>query len=143
MLFRSPAHGVDGFRRSHWQARDVADVARSATAPVACSSWNRDALITLLGHDLERARWFVCSALGPLSRQNAAAAEQRATLRSYLDTNHSLVQTATAQHVHRNTVVYRLGRIEEALGHPLLERRIELRSALLLVEYFGTRVLCN
>ena len=43
--------------------------------------------------------------------------------------------------MHRNTVVYRLKRVEELLGRPLSENDLELRCALLLAESLGTAVL--
>lgn len=135
------AHGPNGFRRTHLQARDAADTARSSRMSTAVTTWAGTGLLTLLGRDLERARWFVQAHLGPLSRDDAQTAEQRATLRSYLDSNHSLLQTASMQHVHRNTVVYRIRKIEEALGHPIAERQTDLYCAVLLADYFGARVL--
>jgi DNA-binding PucR family transcriptional regulator len=137
------AAGAEGFRRTHLQALDAAVTARTSHSSTAVSSWETVGLVTLLGRDLERARWYVLALLGPLSHDDALAAEQRATLRSYLETNQSLVQTAAAQHVHRNTVVYRIRKIEEALGHPIAERRTDLYCAVLLADYFGSRVLRN
>ncbi|OUS94384.1 CdaR family transcriptional regulator [Rhodococcus sp. NCIMB 12038] len=133
--------GAEGFRQSHWQARDSAAAARISHTSDTVTSWDTTGLVTLLGSDLERARWFVSARLGPLARSDAAAAEQRSTLRSYIESNQSLVHTATAQHVHRNTVVYRIRRIEDTLGHPISQRRTELYCALLLADYFGTHVL--
>lgn len=76
--------------------------------------------------------------LGPLTASDAATTELRATLRSYLDSGESLIETAAARHVHRNTVAYRIRRIEVGLGHPVTERRTELYSALLLADSFTT-----
>ena len=53
----------------------------------------------------------------------------------------SLLGAAAPLHVHRNTVVYRLRRIEQILGHPVTEGTLEVRCALLLVERFGAAVL--
>jgi hypothetical protein len=137
------AQGADGFRRTHLQAHDAAQNARKSLISTSVTSWRDIGLLTLLGRDLERARWFVLAHLGPLAHDDALSAEQRSTLRSYLESNQSLVHTASAQHVHRNTVVYRIRKIEEALGHPIAMHRTELHCAVLLADYFGPRVLRN
>lgn len=135
------AAGRAGFRCTHMQAVDAAETARASPGSAAVTSWRDVGLLSLLGSDLERARWFVAAYLGPLGHDDALSAEHRCTLRHYFDCSESLVHTATALHVHRNTVVYRIRRIEELLGHPISERRGELYCAVLLADYFGASVL--
>jgi len=137
----SPASGAAGFRRSHLQARDVAGAVQDSNVEAAVVTWSETRLMTIFGHDIERACWFVESSLGPLSLANDHAAEQRSTLLSYIESNQSLLQTAAAQHVHRNTIVYRIRRIEESLAKPIAPNRTELHCALQLIKFFGSRVL--
>lgn len=130
-----PGRGVAGFRRSNLAARDAVRVARISNATGARSSVvvHRDVGLTaLLLGDPERAKWFVQEELGGLSGIDAATVDLRRTVLSYLDSGSSLVATATALHIHRNTVVYRLRRAEELLGRPLAKGTLALHSALRL-----------
>lgn len=54
------------------------------------------------------------------------------TLRSYLATNGSPTDAAQALHLHRNTVLYRLGRIEDVLGVDLRDPEVRLTLHLAL-----------
>ena len=137
----APGDGAEGFRRSHLQALDAARVAEADASGARIVTWESSSLLSLLAADLERAGWFVRATLGPLASDGEAAAEQRATLLEYLRTGGSVVRTAAGRHVHRNTVVYRLRRIEEALPAPLADRRVEVYAALLLAERYGRQVL--
>ena len=76
---------------------------------------------------------FVDETLGPLldsdSRSNSALME---TLEGFFRYNGNLSETARAMHLHRNSLLYRLGRIEELLGRSLEdpELRLSLQIAL-------------
>ena len=140
-----PAAGLTGFRQSHLQAADVealtsrpriADTAVRGTAAevFGLHRWEDHPLTTLLLQNVERAEWFVAQVLGSLAQPGPLADEQRSTLLAYLECGQSLVRAASLLHVHRNTVVYRLRRIEEALGAPLGERATDLHCALILAQ---------
>ncbi|MGH2506436.1 MAG: helix-turn-helix domain-containing protein [Ktedonobacteraceae bacterium] len=76
---------------------------------------------------------FYQETLGPLLdteiRSNQALLE---TLESFFRCNGNLSETARAMHLHRNSLLYRLSRIEELLGHSLedAELRLSLQIAL-------------
>jgi DNA-binding PucR family transcriptional regulator len=130
--FGIPGGGAEGFRRGHLTATDACRLARAAgvAGPVV---FHRDhSLAALLTADRERAAWFVQEELGALAASEPAVAALRATLVCYLDNGASLVRTAAAMHVHRNTVVYRLRRIEDLLGRPVTDRTLQVHAALLL-----------
>jgi len=133
--------GPSGFRRSHREALAAEQVAAYTGDPVVC--YGDIALAALLGIDIELAGWFVRDHLGPLAGRDPGAAELRATLAEFYRHNHSLVAAAAPLHVHRNTVVYRVRRIERLLGHPVTESVPEVRSALLLAETYGDFVLSD
>ncbi|MFF4630035.1 PucR family transcriptional regulator [Streptomyces griseorubiginosus] len=135
------APGTEGFCRTHLQALDAARVVESTPAPADVTDWHTVSLPAVISADLERVRWYIEQTLGPLAQDDAAAAEHRATLLSYLETGQSLVRTAAEQHVHRNTIVYRMRRIEELLPAPLTERRLEIHLALRLATHYGARTL--
>jgi DNA-binding PucR family transcriptional regulator len=92
------------------------------------------ALLGLLSSDPVAAVRFVEAELGELAEPSDSAARLRATLRIYLDENASPARTSRRLGVNKNTVVYRVNKAEEMLGHPLAERRSELDAALRLAE---------
>lgn len=90
------------------------------------------------GHDVDG---FVGAVLGPLlDYDNRRGTELVRTLRAYFDCGGSLTRAKDELHVHVNTVVQRLDRVEVLLGrdwnHP--ERSLELQLALRLQLLAGT-----
>jgi DNA-binding PucR family transcriptional regulator len=79
--------------------------------------------------------------LGKLALDSESAERQRATLQAYFSCAENITETAKALVMHRNSVKYRLDRIEEELGHSLLERTLEKRIALKICQVLGTIVL--
>jgi DNA-binding PucR family transcriptional regulator len=140
MAVSSARAGADGFRRSLTEAR-AADLVASFGRNGRVISHQQVGLAALLGSDLERARWFVGDHLGELARNDPSAHELRETLNHYYRTNMSLIAAAGPLHVHRNTVIHRLHRIEQIIGHPVSANVQEVRAALLLVAAFGDAVL--
>ncbi|MEV7731714.1 helix-turn-helix domain-containing protein [Streptomyces sp. NPDC088921] len=131
-----PASGAAGFRRSHLAALDAHRVAETA-GDRALTTYHDVGLAALLSADPERARWFLDEELHDLAADDPKAADLRATALEYLRTGQNLLSTATALHVHRNTVVYRLKNIERLLGRRLEERALETHAALALMERIG------
>jgi len=86
-------------------------------------------LFHLYGH--KELSDFYQETLGPLtesdSRSNNALIE---TLECFFNCNGNLSETARTMHLHRNSLLYRLGRIEELLGQSLEDP--ELRLSLLI-----------
>jgi len=60
------------------------------------------------------------------------AARLRATVRVYLEENLSPARAARRLGIHQNTVVYRVKRSEELLGHAIEQRRLQIEVALRL-----------
>ncbi|WP_346141133.1 helix-turn-helix domain-containing protein [Kitasatospora cinereorecta] len=90
------------------------------------------------GHDVDG---FVGATLGPLLEYDARrGTELVRTLRSYFDCGGSLTRAKDALHVHVNTVVQRLDRVEVLLGRDWNqpERSLELQLALRLQLLAGT-----
>ncbi|MCW8378644.1 PucR family transcriptional regulator [Streptomyces justiciae] len=136
-----PASGLEGFRRTYFQANDLVRVAPQLQSSGQVMRWSDHSLTLTLGSDIERARWFVRSALGPLSEPTDKAAEQRSTLQAYLSSGKSLAHAAEELSVHRNTIVYRIQRIEQLIERPLQGQELGMQCALHLVEQFGAQVL--
>lgn len=128
-----PGPGAVGFRRSHLAARDAHRVARYRQQ-AGVTGYADIAAVALLSCDVERARWFVAEELGPLGADDPALDELRSTALCYLDSGRNLIDTARQLHVHRNTVVYRLAKIERLLGRPLGQRPFAVQAALTLAD---------
>jgi hypothetical protein len=137
----APAKGAAGFRRSYLAARDAERIARQGFAGQVTAYRDVD-LIALLTADPERAQRFVADHLGGLAAQHDdTVADLRATALCYLESGCSLVKTAAALHVHRNTVLYRLGSIERLLGHELGVNPLAVHAALALAQRLGPALL--
>jgi len=126
-----PCQGAAGFRRSYLASVDAYRVARAARR-ASVTGYAEVGALALLSADQERARWFVSEELGQLAGPGPALADLRATALCYLDTGRNLMGAARQLHVHRNTVVYRLAKIERLLGRPLDERPFATQAALIL-----------
>ena len=126
-----PAQGPAGFRRSHLAAVDAYQVA-SASARIGVTGFADVGVLALLSADRERAGWFVSEELGKLADPGPTLDDLRETALCYLETGRNLMDTARQLHVHRNTVVYRVAKIERLLGRPLDERPFATQAALTL-----------
>jgi DNA-binding NarL/FixJ family response regulator len=134
--------GIDGFRRSHAEARAAAAVAVLAGREGrALTHYDDVELVSLLSADLERARAFVAYELDGLGRSDRASARLRETILVLLQEGMSNARAAQRLHVHSNTVAYRTARAQELLGHRLVDRRLQVAAALTLAETLGDVVL--
>ncbi|MGO4614381.1 helix-turn-helix domain-containing protein [Nocardia sp. 2YAB30] len=79
--------------------------------------------------------------LGALAGRDPITARLRETLHAYLRSHRSPEATAKLLGVHKNTVRYRVQRIEEVLGYPIEERSLPLAVALARVVVYGTDAL--
>jgi DNA-binding PucR family transcriptional regulator len=125
--------GVAGMADSHDEAlaaRRVAEL-RAVREGTVVGYRGADLTALLTADPLEAVR-FASAQLGELLADNDAAARLRATVRVYLEENLSQVRAARRLGIHQNTVVYRVKRAEELLGHPVDQRRLHLEVALRL-----------
>ncbi|MEO6794696.1 MAG: helix-turn-helix domain-containing protein [Mycobacterium sp.] len=133
--------GIAGFRRSHTAALAIQRllVGHPGGARIAL---HRDLEVTeLAAQNLDRAAEFVAATLGPLAANTPNAARLRETLRVFLDEAENAPRAALRLHTHRNTVLQRVARATELLGHRPGERRLAVELALELAFQTGPRVL--
>jgi hypothetical protein len=132
----NPAAGIDGFVRTHQEAIAARRVAGLFGRRSAAIVRHRSvALMALLSSDPLSAARFVESELGEMAAPtDPMMARLRETLRVYFDENASPSHTARRLNVNKNTVVYRVAKAEELLGHDLADRRPELDAALRLAD---------
>src|SRR5262249_20952401 len=133
-----PARGAEGFRASHEQAQLVR---RQMPLGDRLVHFDEVKLACLMGADPEAMRAFVSHELGALARRDATSARLRETVRVYLECGANAREAADRLIMHKNTVRYRLARVEELRGRPLDDGRLEFEVALYLAHLLGDRVL--
>ncbi|MDH6195303.1 DNA-binding PucR family transcriptional regulator [Mycobacterium frederiksbergense] len=138
----TPLPGVDGFRRSHRQARRAQEVATAAGARSVTAAGDPGlAAAALLGNNLDDARQWVTDVLGPLASDTANDARLRETLRVFLAHANSYKSAAEELNLHFNSVKYRVLRAQDRRGRPISEDRLDVELALLLCHWYGAAVL--
>jgi DNA-binding PucR family transcriptional regulator len=135
-----PGDGIGGFRESHRQALRAQNVAFAARPGTQVTSFAEVGTIALLCADIASARSWVWATLGNLASNDEAYARLRDTLEIYLLTG-SYTATASRLSLHKNTVLYRIRKAEEALAVPLEERHSDVELALRACLYLGEAVL--
>ncbi|MER5756707.1 helix-turn-helix domain-containing protein [Streptomyces sp. NPDC002088] len=135
----SAAYGTHGFRLSHQQA-EQARLVLAVSASQRCLAYcdNHVPVLAMMVHDPSRLRTWIREVLGPLADDTDNAARLRDTALAFLRNDGNYQATADALILHRNTVRYRLQRVEELRGRTLLDDRLELELALSAAAVLGT-----
>lgn len=142
VAFGMPGERVDGFRRSHREAMAARQVAeRGAGERARVTVYGDVEIAYLAGVDESAMRGLIERELGALAGTDAGSARLRETLHAYLRCQRSPEATARLLGVHKNTVRYRIQRIEELLGHPVGQRALPLEIALACVAAYGATAL--
>jgi DNA-binding PucR family transcriptional regulator len=136
-----PARGINGFRNTHHDAQLARRLMPLASRSARLVRFDDIELACLVSSEPGAMRRFVAHELGELAQQEPNVGRLRETARVYLACGANAREAAERLNMHKNTVHYRLGRIEELLGRPIGERRLELEVALMLVHTLGDRVL--
>ncbi|MDI9933221.1 helix-turn-helix domain-containing protein [Rhodococcus sp. IEGM 1354] len=128
--------GLDGFRRTHLEARSVERLIRQGSGRHTTTVPHHDVdLDALLLSDRAGAAQFVTRYLGPLGADDPRMKELRSTLRCYLDLDRSLAKTAALEHISRNAVTYRVQQAFALCAHASDTPVIKLRAALAIVDW--------
>ena len=130
----STGKGVTGFARSHREAMHARRIAQLAGSPPGSLTRYEDvALAALASENIDHAREFVRSELGPLVGADEHLLRLSTTLRIYLEENMSPLRAAQRLGVHQHTVGNRIRSAQELLPRPIDQRATELLVALRLV----------
>lgn len=133
-----PGVGIDGFRRSHLDAKAVERLQSVSGTGRASTIAHHDVdLEALLLMDPEAGQQFAARYLGPLAGAEPRIVELRSTLKFYLDCDHSLSKVAELKHISRNTVTYRVQQALAMCAHPPGGSTIKLRAALAIAEWLA------
>jgi DNA-binding PucR family transcriptional regulator len=133
--------GISGFRRSHDAALAIQNLLFGHPGGARLAFYHDLEVTALAAQNPARATEFVATTLGPLAADTPDAARLRETLRVFLDEAENAPRAAARLHTHRNTVLQRVARAAEALGHHPGERRLAIELALELTHQIGPRVL--
>ncbi len=129
------AYTLQGVPQSQREALQALEIGRRIFGEGKLNSFARLGIYRLLFHlDGQRELSdFYDEILGPLLKHDARNdGTLIETLEGFFRCNGNLSETARTMHLHRNSLLYRLGRIEELLGHSLEdpELRLSLQVAL-------------
>ncbi|MEV6233172.1 PucR family transcriptional regulator [Saccharopolyspora shandongensis] len=117
-------------------AAGAAGTRPASTKPRVCATSEMTTLSTVLeGLPAPVAQTFRSATIGPITRYDVAKGTRLLeTLKTFLDSGASWTRTATAMHLHVNTVHYRIERVEALTGRRVanLHDRIDLQAALIL-----------
>jgi DNA-binding PucR family transcriptional regulator len=141
VCFGSMGLGIEGFRCTHRQALRTQELAAMAIPAPRFTEYSHVAPIALMSANIQDLRAWVQSVLGPLAADDENCARLRETVQIFLDTGCSYTATASAQILHKNTVQYRIRKVEETLGHRVQQGHTDLEVALLAVQYLGSTLL--
>ncbi|MEU5263570.1 helix-turn-helix domain-containing protein [Amycolatopsis sp. NPDC021455] len=137
-----PGTGVGGFRDTHQQAKRAHALALAAGEHCdRVLTFREVGTVALMTSDLNAARLWVASTLGPLAADEENCARLRETLRVFLASGGSYTASAAELTMHKNSVQYRVRKAQELLPHGLGEGRLDVELALNLCRRLGAAVL--
>ncbi len=123
----SAGAGVEGFRRSHFDAITTQRMLARVGSSARVASFDEVRLVALVTTDHDAAREFVAHTLGELAD---APAELRDAMRTFLAEGCNASRAAERLLTHRNTLLRRLSRAEDLLPRPLSGARVQVAVAL-------------
>jgi PucR family transcriptional regulator, purine catabolism regulatory protein len=129
------ARSLSGIPQSYQQAQQALEIGRRLFGSGKLHSFAQLGIYRLLFHlyGHHELADFYEETLGPLlDAETRSSIDPIGTLENFFRYNGNLSETARAMHLHRNSLLYRLSRIEELLGHSLedAELRLSLQIAL-------------
>ena len=130
------ASGVDGFRRSHFDAITTQQLMARLHSPQQIAMFTDVQLVALITADTDRAAEFVNHTLGGLE---SAGTELQDTVRTFVEEQCNASRAAKRLYTHRNTLLRRLARADELLPRPLAESSVEVAVALDVLRWRGNR----
>ena len=130
----STATGVDGFRRSHFDAITTQQLMARLRSQQQIARFADVQLVALITSDTDRAAEFVTQTLGELE---SAGAELQETVRTFVDEQCNASRAAARLFTHRNTLLRRLARADKLLPLPLAESSVSVAVALDVLRWRG------
>lgn len=126
--------GVDGFRRSHFEAITTQQMMARLHSPQQVARFTDVEMVSLITADPDRTAEFVGRVLGDFA---AAGAELQDTVRVFVASQCNASRAAARLYTHRNTLLRRLARADELLPQPLAEHSVNVAVALDVLRWTG------
>ena len=128
------ADGIDGFRRSHFDAITTQQMMARLHSPQQLALFTDIQLVALITADADRAAEFVHRVLGDFE---SASPELHDTVRVFVTEQCNASRAAARLYTHRNTLLRRLARADELLPRPLAECSVDVAVALDVLRWRG------
>ena len=128
----STAPGIDGFRRSHFDAIATQRLLARLHSAQRVASFDAVELVSLVSQDATRADRFIKRTLGKFE---SAGPELRAAERTFVSEQCNASRAAARLYTHRNTLLRQLSRADEMLPRPLAENTVNVAVALDVVHW--------
>lgn len=132
----STADGVEGFRRSHFDALTTQQMMARLSSPQRLAFFADIELVALVTADADRAAGFVKHVLGDFE---FADPELHDTVRTFIDEQCKASRAAARLYTHRNTLLRRLARADDLLPRSLGESTVNVAVALDVLRWQGQR----
>ncbi|OBK18492.1 Rv1453 family transcriptional regulator [Mycobacterium asiaticum] len=126
--------GVDGFRRSHFDAITTQQMMARLHSPQRVAQFADVELVALVTGDTDRASEFVRHTLGDLE---TAEAELQHFVRVFVAEQCNASRAAARLYTHRNTLLRRLARADKLLPRPLAQSSVNVAVALDVLRWRG------
>lgn len=128
------ADGVDGFRRSHFEAITTQRMVTRLHSRQQVAHFTDVELVALITADPGRCAEFVDRALGDFAH---APVEMQDTVRVFIAAQCNAARAAGRLFTHRNTLLRRLARAEDMLPAPLADNSVNVAVALDVLRWTG------
>ncbi|WP_232016926.1 PucR family transcriptional regulator [Gordonia insulae] len=132
VAFGRPGHGLDGFRRSHFQALATQRLMAQLASPQQVAGHEDVRLVSLLTSDPTATDEFLADTLGDLGTADVDTIE---TVRTWIAEQCNTSRTAERLYAHRNTVIRRLARADELLPRPVAANLVDVAAALEILRW--------
>ena len=129
------AFGIDGFRRSHFDAIATQRLLARLHSPQRVASFDTVELVSLVTQDATRADQFIKRTLGKFE---TAGPELHTAVRTFVNEQCNASRAASRLYTHRNTLLRQLTRADELLPRPLAEDCVNVAVALDIVNWRGS-----
>jgi DNA-binding PucR family transcriptional regulator len=130
----SPAHGIEGFRRSHLDALTTQRLLARLHSTQNLATFESVQLVSLVTENPDRADQFIKDTLGELEW---ASPEIKTAVLAFVTEQCNASRASTRLYTHRNTLLRRLSRAEQLLPRPLEENSVNVAVALDVLRWRG------
>jgi DNA-binding PucR family transcriptional regulator len=130
------AHGIEGFRRSHFEALTTQRTLARLNSHKRVAFFADVQLVALITQNTDAAREFISGTLGGLESANP---ELQATVLTFINEQCNASRAAKRLYTHRNTLLRRLESAQRLLPRPLEHTTVHVAVALEALQWRGSQ----